>query len=213
MARKVYDGPIRNKERTKKKLLDAVGEILTEEGYVELGVNRVMKQAKLDKKLLYEYFGGIDGLITTYLREQDYWLKYAERAKGVITGLPNQNIKELTKSILKDQLDYLDDNREMQQIVRWQISEKTEALQKICEEREAVGAKLFSLFEPNFDGRNVDIEAEIAILVAGIYFLVLHAKVGNSLFCGIDLNEEDGKSRIHQALDNMVERIYKNEKA
>ena len=49
------DSP-KNKELTKRKLFAAVGEILKSEGYNGLGVNRVAKQAGVNKKLIYRYF-------------------------------------------------------------------------------------------------------------------------------------------------------------
>lgn len=41
MERKITDGPIRNRERTMNKLLEAVGEIIRTEGHTKLGVNHV----------------------------------------------------------------------------------------------------------------------------------------------------------------------------
>nr|WP_305051435.1 hypothetical protein [Elizabethkingia bruuniana] len=49
MARKVVDGPIRNKEKTKQKLLNAVGKILATKGYSELKVSKIATVAGLDK--------------------------------------------------------------------------------------------------------------------------------------------------------------------
>ena len=47
---------IRNKEFTKRKLIDAVGEIFRTEGHTGLGVNKVAKRAGVTKKLIYDYF-------------------------------------------------------------------------------------------------------------------------------------------------------------
>jgi AcrR family transcriptional regulator len=48
---------IKNKELTKRKLIDAVGEVFPKEGHTGLGVNKVAKQAGVTKKLIYDYFG------------------------------------------------------------------------------------------------------------------------------------------------------------
>ncbi|WP_228435704.1 TetR/AcrR family transcriptional regulator [Chryseobacterium pennipullorum] len=73
MERKSAGGSIRNKERSKKKFLDAVGKILKTNGYAALKVNDIAATAGVDKKMIYTYFGGMDGLMDEYIRSQDYW--------------------------------------------------------------------------------------------------------------------------------------------
>ncbi|RYF76746.1 MAG: TetR/AcrR family transcriptional regulator, partial [Cytophagaceae bacterium] len=50
--------PVRNKEKSKQRLLDAVGKLLKSKGYAALKVNDIAATAGLDKKLIYKYFGG-----------------------------------------------------------------------------------------------------------------------------------------------------------
>ncbi|RTZ46386.1 TetR/AcrR family transcriptional regulator [Chryseobacterium arthrosphaerae] len=50
MERKSAAGSIRNKERSKKKFLDAVGKILKTKGYAGLKVNDIAATAGVDKK-------------------------------------------------------------------------------------------------------------------------------------------------------------------
>jgi AcrR family transcriptional regulator len=47
---------IKNKELTKRKLIDAVGEIFRTEGHAGLGINKVARIAGVNKKLIYRYF-------------------------------------------------------------------------------------------------------------------------------------------------------------
>lgn len=97
MTRKVVKGPIRDKERTKKKLLAAVGKVLRVKGYSGLKVSRIATVAGFDKKLVYEYFGGVDKLIDEYIKTQDYWSKISPNDKNV--DLSNGGI-EFTKIAL-----------------------------------------------------------------------------------------------------------------
>lgn len=50
----------KNKEQTKRRLIDAVGEIFRTSGYPGLGVNKVAKAAGVSKELIYRYFGSFD---------------------------------------------------------------------------------------------------------------------------------------------------------
>lgn len=64
---------MKNKENTKKKLLEAVGNIMKDKGAAGLGVNKVAKKAGVSKMLIYRYFGSYETLIQTYIQEKDFW--------------------------------------------------------------------------------------------------------------------------------------------
>ena len=64
---------IYNKERTKAKLVKAVGQILVKQGFQNIRINNIEKVSGVSKKAIYDYFGGLDGLIKEYLDQVDYW--------------------------------------------------------------------------------------------------------------------------------------------
>ncbi|MBB6271892.1 hypothetical protein HDF26_002349 [Pedobacter cryoconitis] len=53
-----------------------------------------------------------------------------------------------------------------------------------------------------------DLRASSALLVAGIYYLVLHAKSTDTLFCEIDLKTSAGIERIRKAVKLILEKMY-----
>ena len=73
MTRKPTSGPIRNKEWTKQKLLAAVGKILKNDGFTGLNVSKVALKAEVDRKLVYDYFGSMEGLVKEYLNNSDFY--------------------------------------------------------------------------------------------------------------------------------------------
>jgi len=207
MARK-YDGALRNKERTKLKLLDAVGEIIRSEGFSQLQLTKIEKIAGVNRKLIYDYFGAVKSLIETYIRSKDYWVSYANSANKIVEESTGDHGRELIQMLLLNQLDSFSKDGDMQQIVLWQISHDNPLISEICAERERIGKILLTSTDSHFNGTNVDIRARMALMIAGIYFLVLHSKKVNSLFCGIDLNTPDGMERIKTAITNMSEEAY-----
>lgn len=72
--RKVVDGDLRNKERTKQKWIDAVGTVLREKGYAGLTVKDIVEKAQMDRRLIALYFGDANILIEKYLNSADYWM-------------------------------------------------------------------------------------------------------------------------------------------
>ena len=68
----------RDKETTKRCLLDAVGALLAREGFGALGVNAVAREAGVDKVLIYRYFGGMADLLEAFGQSGDFWPSIAE---------------------------------------------------------------------------------------------------------------------------------------
>ena len=54
---------MRNRDDTRSHILDAAIISLAEDGFAGFGVNSVARRAGYDKKLIYRYFDGMDGLV------------------------------------------------------------------------------------------------------------------------------------------------------
>lgn len=59
----------RNRAQTEQRLIDAVGQILLEEGIESVRINRLANRAGINKILIYRYFGGLNGLRDAYLQQ------------------------------------------------------------------------------------------------------------------------------------------------
>lgn len=196
----------RNKEKTKQKFLDAVENILNTRGFSGLKVNDIARTAGLDKKLIYNYFGGKDGLIDTYIRSKDFWsnVQAPENNLPIIDGG-----KDFSKTMLLSQFDYVFKNRELQKILLWGLIEDRKSLKKLAEDREEVGALLFKgITDPHFGEHAKRYRAIMALLVSGIYYLDIYAATNESTFCGLDLKSKEGRSEIEQALAFLVDKTY-----
>ncbi|AIL46375.1 TetR/AcrR family transcriptional regulator [Elizabethkingia anophelis] len=208
MARKVVDGPIRNKEKTKQKLLNAVGKILATKGYSELKVSKIATVAGLDKKLIYSYFGSTDKLIDEYIKSQDFWANVDDQeimASGFTDGG-----QEITTNMILQQYDTLAKNKEYQKIILWGISETRPSLRKLADDREAVGNPLLDqVVDPLFKEKSKEYRAILAMLVAGAYYLNLHFAVNGSTFCGLDFNKEEDAKILKDAIATIIDDQYK----
>ncbi|AZA84140.1 TetR/AcrR family transcriptional regulator [Chryseobacterium lactis] len=211
MERKSAGGSIRNKERSKKKFLDAVGKILKTKGYQALKVNTIAATAGVDKKMIYTYFGGIDGLINAYIRSKDYWsmitIEEIERIKPKI----DDGGKSFMEEMLLSQFDYVYTNKEAQKLLLWRISEPRKSLKKLTDTQEENGEHIFKLMmDPHFGVRSRDFRAILAIIVSGLYYLNLYAAVNGSIFCGIDIHTPKDRENIKKAISYLLEQSYKH---
>jgi len=209
MARKITDGPIRNKERTKANLITALGKILKEDGFAGLSVSRVAEEAKVDRRLIYDYFGGLEGAVKEYLNNNDYWNIRPEEINDIVESSKADRGKALAYNVLENQFDSLIKNEEMRRIITWGLSEKLPMLEELDLKREHIGDQLLhKIFDEGFNGSDKNFRAMYAILMGGVYYLTLHAKMQEHPFCGIDLQELSGQKAIKKALRQFIEFAY-----
>ena len=211
MERKSSAGRILNKERSKKRFLDAVGKILKTKGYAGLKVNDIAKAAGVDKKMIYTYFGGMDGLIEEYIRSQDYWIKVTTEKVDKIIPETSDGGELFIKEMLLSQFDYVYSNKEAQKLLLWSISEPRKSLRKLIDAQEENGEYIFdNIFNPHFKERSADFRAVMAIMVSGLYYLNIFSSVNGSMFCGLDMNSPEGRERIKKAISFLVDQTYEN---
>lgn len=209
MARKVTDGPVRNKERTKANLITALGKILKKDGFSGLSITRVAEEAKVDRRLIYDYFGGLEGMVKEYLNNNDYWKINPEDIGDMVEACKADSGKALAYSVLENQFDSLINNKEMRWIITWGLSEKLPILKELDLKRENIGDEVLSaVFDKHFHASDKNFRALYAILMGGVYYLTLHAKMQENPFCGIDLQHPSGEEEIKKALRQFIDLIY-----
>ncbi|MCZ4243528.1 TetR/AcrR family transcriptional regulator [Pedobacter punctiformis] len=209
MPRKITDGPLRNKDRTKKKLIDSVGSILKKEGFAGLNISKIAAKANLDRKLIYDYFGGVEGLIKEYLNTKDYWKISSNDVEDIIENGKLDFGKEFSKSFLEKQFDDLMENAEMRRIITWELSENSKPLKELVLNREQLGERILSqVTDEYFKDKDKNFRAIEAILVSSVYFLTLQAHMNGSTFCGIDIKQKEGQAEIKKALKQIIDWAY-----
>lgn len=206
---KTTAGTTRNKERTKQRMIDAVGEVLKEKGYSGLTINNIVRKANVDRKLIAHYFGDVNNLIEEYLNNRDYWMnKVAPKIQGIVEKAEGFGQNEIT-SILHTLYDEVSKSADLQRILSWEVSEYQDKLRALADNREILGEELFKATDKDFKGMGIDLRAILALQISGIYYLVLHANANGSTFCGIDIKTTDGQKSIKEALVTVVDLVYK----
>lgn len=207
MAEKTGKTRERNKEKSKEELLQAVGTILKEKGYSALKVNDIAATAGLDKKLIYNYFGGTEQLLDEYINSQYFWNNI--EPNKVLEVASNDGGKKMGKQLLAEQYDFVQKNKEFQKLMLWQLSEDRDSLRNIVEKQEEVGEVLFkNVSDIHFGDKATEYRALMAILVSGAYYLNLYAEHNGRHFCGIDLHSEEGRQQIKDAMNAAIDKIY-----
>lgn len=161
---------LRNAE---KRLLIAVSQIIENEGFSKIGVNKIAKQAKCDKVLIYRYFSGLEGLLAAWAKDNDFYtLAYQAYSERVTKAESSEDIIKLTQTVLLKQLNFLRTNKLMQELLAWELSGNS-TFRSIQNERERNGFKLQEELEKKLGKESKDVRMFITILIASINYIVL----------------------------------------
>ena len=207
-TRKVVAGPVREKGRSMARLVAAVGKVIPKKGYTALTGTNIAKEAGLDKSLIWSYFGNVDKLVETYILARDFWSSLESEKILEMVEKDDSLGKEEIIFLLHGQLERLNKDKILQQIIHWEIGKKNKTLRTVADRREEIGERLFQIIEPSFTRAGVDIRAGLALQIAGIYYLVLHARQNGSLFCGLDINKPEDLERLRRAIAENVLTLY-----
>lgn len=200
---------IRDKEATKQRLIDAVGKILVERGFRGIGVNAIAKEAGVDKVLIYRYFGNLEGLLQAFIAQKDYFSNLQHFLGGGLAISEKAETIELSKRIFIGQLRQALGNKELQEVLLWELNQKNAVTDALAEVREAQGRSVLQKMEEfvNFD--EVDFPAIGNLLIGGIYYLVLRSGIVDA-YSGIDLTTEEGWQRIERAIEYLLDLVAKD---
>jgi AcrR family transcriptional regulator len=195
----------RDRAQTEKRLIEAVGQLIAENGFDQLGINRVASRAGINKVLIYRYFGGLGGLIEAYF----------ERSPPVESA-PLPDIEQLKDASLDEIFNACYDflitefriarnSTEAGELLKATLlnsqglyhpaaAEKESRLQQLVEE-------LSGIINTG-DGRSF-----AAIVVGGMSLLTLLSQQKRTIF-GIDLSTEEGWSQIEAAAKSIYRGAY-----
>jgi AcrR family transcriptional regulator len=194
----------RDKAETKAKILAAVGKLLAESGFQQLGVNAIAREAGVDKVLIYRYFENLPTLLKIFGQEGDYWLTIEELV-GDESNFQAETLDQWMDVLLVRFLRDLQHRTITQEILRWELLEGNELTQELAQVRDQMAIdSLKFLSQKHPFPPDKDVPAMSAILIAGLVYLVLRAKVSPT-FLGIDFSSPTGWQRIETAISSLVQ--------
>ena len=191
---------LRNAE---KRLLIAVSQIIENEGFSKIGVNKIAKQAKCDKVLIYRYFSGLEGLLAAWAKDNDFYtLAYQAYSES------SEDIIKLTQTVLLKQLNFLRTNKLMQELLAWELSGNS-TFRSIQNERERNGFKLQEELEKKLGKESKDVRMFITILIASINYIVLTTRQYR-IFNGIDFSNPEAWELCKQTIYKYIRALFEN---
>lgn len=191
----------KNKETTKKKLLSALGEIITEDGFEKIGVNNIASRAGVSKVLIYRYFETVDNMVIEYLSEIGFWQNFS------IDFPNNENLNEFLKKTFRKQIEQLRTDAVMRKLLRWELGEKNAVIEKVRLKRESKGVTLVTIVSQMSQSPHEGVATLATIMNASISYLMLLSE-NSPFYNGIDIQGDKGWEQIAKGIDLLVDLWY-----
>ena len=186
----------RNRAKTTQRIIDAFEEVLAERGLQAVGVNRVAERAGVSKVLIYRYFGGLEGLISYYIKMGRLYPNFTQ---PVLEQLRPDNEEELSR-IWHRQITQLfrqfRNNKASRELLKANTIENDSVASVASRAQDEEITRLIDQF--SFVD-NVDNVAISAVTVGAMSYLTLLADNDRTM-AGIDLRSEAGWKRIEAAV-------------
>ena len=116
----------RNPDRTRRRLLRAAIKLLAQQGFHAVSVDAIVDLAKVNKRMVYHYFGSKDALFEAALVEVDGRIESIEFHAVGLGRDPAEKLARLWESYFA----FLDDEPEFTRLLQWENLEKGRHLTK-----------------------------------------------------------------------------------
>ena len=202
----------RDRQATGKKILHAVGNLLAREGFRKFGINAVAREAKVDKVLIYRYFGGMPDLLRAYAKAGTYWPTIEEVAGGDPELLRGKPLDETVATLLRNFARAIRKRPVTLEILAWETIERNELAKVLEKVREDFSKNLSRLFVAGQNVTDSELAAIVSLLTAGINYLAVRSrKVGR--YGDVNIRSEEGWHRLEAAILTICERCLGSRKA
>ena len=189
---------MKDRELTERKILDAVGSIIASDGFESVGINVVAQRAGVSKMLIYRYFGGLNGLLSKYLLQKDFWVNTNMNIEK------SSDISGSLKQLFREQIRQLRNDIILQRLHRWELSTENQAIRLLREKREQNGNELIRSVIELTHSSSAEIASLSIIISAAISYLVLMENQ-NPVYNGIDLHNDRGWEQIVGGIDLIID--------
>ncbi len=194
----------RTKAEIDKNIDAAMEKLVAQKGFSGITLLGVAQEAQIETPVLYNKYGGLDGLLEAFTKKYEYWINdvFEKLLPDFNTGNHEAFIYGLFRGIGKK----LYKDRVMQQLLIWEVQEKNHITDHSAKLREDNSRILSQAYELYFKDSGISFNAFSAIIIGGIYYLILHKDA--STFGLIDFSTKEGEELLFTTIDKMCDMLF-----
>lgn len=192
----------RSKKKLEELIINATHKLISKVGFSNITINAILKEADVDQNVFYRHFGTLDTLFEIISRKYDFWINDTID----LTKLHVLGDRKFLVEGFKELYIALDKHIVMQKLLLWELEENNDITRKSADMRETLNLNLLGYYEKVFHSSNVDFNAVSAMLIAGMYYIVLHKNI--STFSSIDFTSDKGIKRLLDTIEMVINLIF-----
>ncbi len=197
----------RDRDATQSRIVEAVGEVLSRDGFAGIGVNAVAKQAGVDKVLIYRYFGGMSQLLQAYGKSSAFWPPLAELVGDDLSVLQSMPAHERYTDFMVRFMRALRKRPLTIEILTQELLERNELTIILEAERQQWGEQASRLLATQEIAQVPSAGALSILLIAGIQYLLIRSRKIR-VFGPVDIQSDEGWAQLEASVQEMSRRLF-----
>ncbi|TDC91058.1 TetR/AcrR family transcriptional regulator [Actinomadura sp. 7K507] len=198
----------RNRRATERALLEAVGDLLSREGFASLGVNSVAREAGVDKVLIYRYFDGMAGLLRAFAASEGFWPSVEEILGEGSADLRTMTAADRWATGLVRYARALRRRPLAREVLAWEQVEKNDLTEILRLRREEWFEELLRLFPDDTAATAADPVGTALVIATSIHYLIARSRLHPD-FNGLGIDTDADWSRIEEIVHALAHRTLR----
>lgn len=191
----------RTKATITENIRKAAVESVLKRGFSGSLVSEIIKKAKIEPVVFYNRYQNLEEFFSEFVKGYDYWFSDVAKEANKLETPHDQFI-----ALIEGLQECMIEKSVMLELIRWEIAVDNDITKRTASIREMFTLPLAEKYDDLFKNSGIDFVAIATIIVSGLYYLYLHKD--RSTFCNIDMNTEEGRSRVNQAIKFLSELLF-----
>ncbi|ADB42353.1 MULTISPECIES: TetR/AcrR family transcriptional regulator [Spirosoma] len=186
----------RNRADTTQRIVNALEDVLAEQGLEGARINQIAEKAGISKVLIYRYFGGLDGLMEYYVRMGRMFPHFTPAMLDQIRPIHQDDLAKVWYRQAIQMFRYMRTSKAAREVLKANVVENDPTADVISK---AQDDELQRLVNQLSFIEGPDSQAISAVMLGALSYLTIQAQ-NNHTMVGIDLRSEQGWQRIEGAV-------------
>lgn len=191
----------RTKATITENIRKAAVESVLKRGFSGSLVSEIIKKAKIEPVVFYNRYQNLEEFFSEFVKGYDYWFSDVAKEANKLETPHDQFI-----ALIEGLQECMIEKSVMLELIRWEIAVDNDITKRTASIREMFTLPLAEKYDDLFKNSGIDFVAIVTIIVSGLYYLYLHKD--RSTFCNIDMNTEEGRNRVNQAIKFLSELLF-----
>lgn len=191
----------RTKATITENIRKAAVESVLKRGFSGSLVSEIIKKAKIEPVVFYNRYQNLEEFFSEFVKGYDYWFSDVAKEANKLETPHDQFI-----ALIEGLQECMIEKSVMLELIRWEIAVDNDITKRTASIREMFTLPLAEKYDDLFKNSGIDFVAIATIIVSGLYYLYLHKDRSTS--CNIDMNTEEGRNRVNQAIKFLSELLF-----